>query len=73
MSMSLGWLPVTKKEPKYLDDQLKFIFRKNFVLPKVLDHSNVEFLKGLDAAGVKGAAALISAIDKYQEVEVFEA
>lgn len=61
-----------KPKGRDLDDQLKFILRKNRSLPASFDESDINFLKGLEAAGIKDSDTLIEAIEKYGEITVYE-
>ena len=75
MSSSLYWEPVNK-ENKYFPDELKYALRKRFgsLIERVaLNYDDVSYLEGLRDAGVKGAEELISAIEKHDEVVIWEA
>lgn len=72
MSSNLVWEPVVKQKENVLDDQLKFIFRKHYALPRVFDQSDIPYLTGLKDAGVIDADILIKAIEKHNQVNVQE-
>lgn len=74
MRMSLYWKPV-RNDGKILDDALKFVLRKKYrgcVHQTTLTDSDIPYLTGLVDAGIKDAEKLISAIEKYGEIEIGE-
>ncbi len=73
MSANLCWRPV-QRSYETLPDDLKFILRDRCGLTSArrgYGGNDLEFLRGLDAAGIKGAAELIEAIEKYGEIELW--
>ena len=73
MSSYLNWEPVDRPKGT-LPDELKFALRKRFREPvdTTMHNSSVPYLEGLRDAGVKGAQALLDAIEKHGEVTVKE-
>lgn len=67
MSASLVWYYEVKKD---IPDNLRRILENNFSISSgyQLSTSEVPFLRGLEAAEVKGADVLIKAIEKYGEI-----
>ena len=74
MSSSLSWKPVIFESGNPLPDALKFILRGAFGSP--LDHefdeSNIDFLLGLEAAGIDGACECIKSIKTHGKIRVYE-
>lgn len=70
MSSTLYWKPTAAKGD--LPDALKYKLREEYQLPRVFDAHDIPFLRGLKACGVDGADKLISLLEKYGELEVFE-
>ena len=73
MTSSLHWEPRYRKT-KDLSDELKFALRKQYGEPvdTLMDVGDINYLLGLDHAGIKDATFLIEAINKHQEIEVKE-
>jgi len=74
MSTSLLWRPVrgSKTVPNY-GSALKNALREEYGDgDKVLTMASVAFIRGLRAAEVDGAAALIELIEKHGEIVVWE-
>jgi len=73
MSSSLKWRVRSDWRGQF-DTQLKFILREKYGEP--VDHIftdiDLDFLEGLNAAGVKDAKVLIDAINQFKEIEVNE-
>lgn len=75
MSSTLYYKPVVNNE-RPLPDELKHALKNldQFEQPinGIYNESNIPVLRGMEAAGVKGASKLISLINKYGEVELTE-
>lgn len=75
MGTRLYWKP-HKRERKLVDNQiqLKDILKRRYGgwVNVVLREDSCRYLQGLADAGVPGAAELIDAIDKYDEIVVEE-
>ncbi len=73
MSSTLKWRPRYQKGHD-LSDQLKYALRKRYTESGVicLAASDVPYLEGLRDAGVEDAGKLLEAIERYDEVEVWE-
>jgi hypothetical protein len=73
VSSNLVWEPYNRKTTT-LDDALKFALRKRCggMVDTVMHGRDVPYLEGLRDAGVKGAAELIAAIEKHDDVVVRE-
>ena len=74
MSMNLYWRPVPTNKIG-LDDALKFALRKRYggcVGGVTMDYNDIGYLNGLKDAGIDGAETLIDAIEKHDEIYVFE-
>lgn len=63
-------LVFTRKIEYSLKTELEIILKREFIIPKTLDMSDIPYLKGLYAAGQKEAKILIEAIEKYNEIEL---
>jgi hypothetical protein len=72
MTTALYWRQVSKNDKRVGDIQLKNLLRNRFGYPHVLNQSDIDYLKGLDDAGVEGAMDLIEALSKCNEIEIFE-
>jgi hypothetical protein len=77
MSSSLVWQPKIDGG-KPLPDALKYALQKRYEGlggksggSRTLSHRDIEYLKGLDDAGVKGAKSLIDAIEKHNDIEIW--
>lgn len=73
MSATLKWEP-SKRKSQSLPDALKFVLRdKGGVTGErtIFGSENLAYLRGLADAGIEGAQALIDAIDKHEEVELW--
>lgn len=73
MSSNLVWEPVNR-ETGDLEDGVKFAMRKKYGDPvdTQLDTSDIPYFEGLRDAGVKGAEAVIEAIQKHYDIVVKE-
>lgn len=74
MSTNLYWEPKSRKKNKAgKDATLKWALEKRYGYPVSLtmDYQSVAYLQGLADGGVDGAAELIAAIEKYEQIEVF--
>lgn len=71
MSSNLYWKPVIKYGTD-LNDELKHIIAKKFALPRLFDRNDISYLAGLRDAGIKGAGDLMKAIERHEQVEVWE-
>lgn len=71
MSCSLYWKP-TKAGCSIGDNVLRDAIEGEYGLPCALDMNAVAFLRGLAAAKVDGARALIDAIEKHGTVEMYK-
>jgi hypothetical protein len=74
MSSTLVYRPIGGG--KSLPDGIKIALRKKnggqTVHNMVLDDGNIEYLRGLEDAGVEGASELIEAIQSLRQLEVDE-
>jgi len=75
MSSALYWEPV--KEPKnYFTDEIKFALRKKldegYICNYTINNSMIPYLEGLRDAGVKGASAVIKALEKHGKIKLKE-
>jgi hypothetical protein len=71
MSCSLYWRPVGDGT-QVGDTQLRNAVERRFGHRARLDDSALEFLRGLEAAGVEGADDLIAAIERHDEIEIYQ-
>lgn len=73
MSSRLTWKPVHEGE-QTLSHEFKYMLEREFNLPikRVFNKEDLYFLRGMQCAGVKEAALLISAISRYGEILVEE-
>ena len=72
MSQSLRWRPVDGG--KSLPDELKRVMQDNFLFnggELSLHGEEISFIKGLSAAGTRGAKELLSAIEKHGEIVIW--
>jgi hypothetical protein len=58
------------QQAKDLPDELKYILEKAYQLPWKFTRQEIDYLRGLDDCGIKGAATLIELIEKHEEIEV---
>lgn len=72
MSSTLTWKP--KASRGSLPDELKHALKKRFGDPidTIATATDIDFLRGLAAANIKGATKLIDLIEKHVEVEIQE-
>jgi hypothetical protein len=71
MSCSLYWRPIGGGHPVG-DSQLRNAVERRFGHKARLDYGALDFLRGLEAAGVDGATALIAAIEQHDEIEIYQ-
>lgn len=75
MSTNLYWRPKpTKKNNAGSDSALKWALQNRYSNPidKTIGINALDYLQGLADAKVSGAQDLIDAIEKYDEIELFE-
>lgn len=72
MSCSLYYRPIHKKSYRIGDYQLRDILEKRFGYPRVLRCDDIPYLEALSDAMVEGAAELVEAILKYDEIEIYK-
>ena len=71
MSASLYWRPQPRRKT-FLPDELRFALRSTVDgEATTFDASDLDYLRGVRAGGVKGAAELIAAIRKHEQVDVW--
>lgn len=71
MSSSLCYEPVDNN-PTYISDiGLKQILEKNSGLPRIMSSIDINYLQGLEDAGIQGAKELIDAIKLHEKIRVF--
>ena len=70
MSCQLFWRPIGSGRSAG-GSRLRYAVEKRFGVDVRLDESALEFLRGLEAAGVEGATDLIEAIEKHEEIEIY--
>lgn len=70
MSSNLYWKPIKTRYD--LPDELKNLLKLEYQLPTTLTNYDLGFLKGLIVCNIKGAKQLYDAIEKFEEVEVYE-
>jgi hypothetical protein len=73
MSSNIAWQPI-KENWHFLCKELKFAMQKRYDgrIDGILNHSDIAYLEGLRDAGIKDADKLISAIEKYNEIQITE-
>jgi len=74
MSSSLYYRRVVPVKGICLSSDLKFILKKIYDLengPTTLNSMALDYLHGLNDAGIVDAEKLIAAIEKYDEVEIY--
>ena len=71
MSCTLYWRPLTKGN-SVGGTQLRQAIERRFGREARLDIDALEFLRGLEAGGVEGATELIEAIEKHEEIDVYQ-
>jgi hypothetical protein len=75
MTTNLYWRPkATKKNNAGQDSELKWALQKRYGCPinKIIGVSMIDYLQGLADGHVSGAQELIDAIEKHDEIELFE-
>lgn len=71
MASSFYWRPICNNDNP-INKQLKWILMEEDRLSNPLSTKDLEFLKGLKAAGIQDAEVLIEAIEKYGYIELYE-
>ena len=74
MTMNLYWTPILPPDDNNLSDQLKFALRKRFngCVEMTMNVCSIPYLQGLSDGGIKDAQKLIAAIEKHDEIRVYE-
>ncbi len=72
MSCALYWRPVAKNRKRVGDSALRQAIEDEFGRECRLNGDALPFLRGLVAANVDGAKALIEAIEKHADIELWQ-
>jgi len=72
MTCQLYYRPISKKDFAVGDMTLRDILEKKFGFPTILNDSHVTYLEALYDANVEGADELITAIHKYEQIEIYK-
>lgn len=70
MSGTLVWQPHKKDEYKSLPLQLRIILESKWSFPVVFGYAQLDYLSGLNDAGVDGAQELMELIHQFEEIEL---